>query len=898
MKIIAIISHFMYCCLNNMLLSKRSLLFAILSFSFFMTSAQTFCEDISGRDCDNCPNYTVTANPDLTVSCDQPIDVILIIDESNSIGNENAEGDVQLGVETFLQELECTPVRVAIIEFGSRATFVVNSYTPVASVTAGMSNYFNGITYNGQTYDPDQGNLGGTNWQAALVRANSLPTADLVLMFTDGVPTTYSPDATGTVPGNDYSFCDDGSTTQEAEIYNAVQMANILKAKGSHMFILGVGDVDASLMNDISDTDQYGPTQTIATADYYVDPNFSTLAHCFASLANSICPIPAEVDGSTICATDSNGTISVTINPGAVGPFDVSGAGFPNFTTPNLSFTISNLAPGNYGVTILDTGNPSCFNTGTFPAEVIGTPETIPTFDTVEICAGDIVDILTLPTTSNNGVDGIWAEDNGVFTFTPNQNECAEETVLVISEFPVTPDDAASGEACVGNTYEYEGVQYEIGSHDIPRTDVNGCPYKTVLTVSAYDVTPDDVASGEVCVGNKFTYEGLEYEVGSYDIPRTDVNGCPYKTVLTVSAYDVTPDDAASGEVCVGNTYEYEGIQYEIGSHDIPRTDVNGCPYKTVLTVSAYDVTPDDAASGEVCVGNTYEYEGVQYEIGSHNIPRTDVNGCPYKTVLTVSAYDVTPDDAASGEVCVGNTYEYEGVQYEIGSHDIPRTDVNGCPYKTVLTVSAYDVTPDDVASGEVCVGNKFTYEGLEYEVGSYDIPRTDVNGCPYKTVLTVSAYDVTPDDAASGEVCVGNTYEFEGIQYAVGTHNIPKTDANGCPYTTVLTVTAYEVTEDIVNNVTVCEGDSHLWLVDGLSYTIVDSPVVLNLTDSNGCPYTATLTITEDEAPDAGNDGTLTVCADVVPTNEDLFDALLGTPNEGGTWSGPLADVYTYTFA
>ncbi|MFT5847862.1 MAG: hypothetical protein ACI902_001924, partial [Psychroserpens sp.] len=489
MKIAAINAHLIYYCSIKELLSKRLVLFAILSLSLFMTSAQTFCEDIPGRDCDDCPTYSVAANPDLTVSCDQPIDVILIIDESNSIGNAGAESDVQLGVETFLSELECTPVRVAIIEFGSRANYIVNAYTPVANVQAGMTNYFTGTAYNGQTYDPDQGNLGGTNWQAALVRANSLPTADLILMFTDGVPTTYSPNATVTVPGNNYDFCGSGSSAEEAEIYNAVQMANILKGKGSHMFILGVGNVSASLMNDISDTDEYGPTETIATADFYVDPNFSTLADCFASLANSICPIPAQVDGSTICESDSNGNISVTINSGAVGPFDISGAGFPGFTTSNYSFTISNLPPGNYGVTILDTGNPSCFNTGTFPVEVIGTPKVTPIFDTVGICVNDTINILTLPITSNNAIDGAWAENNGVFTFTPNEAECAEETILVISEYPVTPNDTATGDVCVGDTFEYESIQYAVGSHDIPRADDNGCPYKTVLTVAPYEVT-------------------------------------------------------------------------------------------------------------------------------------------------------------------------------------------------------------------------------------------------------------------------------------------------------------------------------------------------------------------------------------------------------------------------
>ncbi|WP_299335396.1 T9SS type A sorting domain-containing protein [uncultured Psychroserpens sp.] len=476
-------------------------------------------------------------------------------------------------------------------------------------------------------------------------------------------------------------------------------------------------------------------------------------------------------------------------------------------------------------------------------------------------------------------------------------NGCPYKTVLTVTAYPVTPDDIATGEVCEGETYTYEGNEYAVGSYDIPRVDGNGCSYKTVLTVTAYPVAPDDTASGEVCEGETYNYEGNEYAVGSYDIPRVDGNGCSYKTVLTVTAYPVTPDDTASGEVCEGETYTYEGNEYAVGSYDIPRVDANGCPYKTVLTVTAYPVTPDDTASGDVCEGETYNYEGNEYAVGSYDIPRVDANGCPYKTVLTVTAYPVTPDDTASGEVCEGETYNYEGNEYAVGSYDIPRIDGNGCPYKTVLTVTAYPVTPDDTASGDVCEGETYNYEGNEYAVGSYDIPRVDANGCPYKTVLTVTAYPVTPDDTASGEVCEGDKFTYEGMEYEVGSYDIPKVDANGCPYTTVLTVSAYPVTPDIITDVTVCEGDSYLWSVDNNSYTIADSPVILNLTDSNGCPYTATLTISEDDAPDPGENGTLTVCEGVTPTDNELFNALGGNADGGGIWSGPVGNVYTYTF-
>ena len=57
-------------------------------------------------------------------------------------------------------------------------------------------------------------------------------------------------------------------------------------------------------------------------------------------------------------------------------------------------------------------------------------------------------------------------------------------------------------------------------------------------------------------------------------------------------------------------------------------------------------------------------------------------------------------------------------------------------------------------------------------------------------------------------------------------------------------------------------------------------------------------VTVTIQDAPDAGGNGTLTSCEGTSPTNGQLFASLQGTPDTGGTWSTPVNGVYTYTVA
>ncbi|HEY3385499.1 MAG TPA: vWA domain-containing protein, partial [Saprospiraceae bacterium] len=196
--------------------------------------------------CGDCWLPPPTDNPDLDSGCYE-IKLIFILDESGSIGSD--EINVRNGVLAFLNSLNGQDILVALIEFSDLAR-VVNDYTVVnTTYIQNVQNYFDNIPFpgSGQIYQPG----GGTNWHDAMIKADAMPVSDMIMFFTDGIPTAWTNNG-----GTDY--CSNGSTTQTPEIVNPVKLANKFKGEDTHMFMLGVGSgIDAENLSYMSGLAQY-----------------------------------------------------------------------------------------------------------------------------------------------------------------------------------------------------------------------------------------------------------------------------------------------------------------------------------------------------------------------------------------------------------------------------------------------------------------------------------------------------------------------------------------------------------------------------------------------------------------------------------------------------------------
>lgn len=213
-------------------------------------------------------------NPELPAACG--LRVRLVFDLSTSLSPEEAEL-VRMAAIGFVDALAGSPLEIAVASFATDAPAAGNvdlGYTSVATPGGAL-----GVRAAIAALAPPSGGDGFTNWDAALHAALAAPggVPDLVVMLTDGNPTVWGvPAVTATV------------VTGLDQIVAGVRAANALKAHGTRVVAIGVGDafeVAATNLAAIS-----GPS---AGADYSVT-SFAGLPETLARLAGELCPPEPE----------------------------------------------------------------------------------------------------------------------------------------------------------------------------------------------------------------------------------------------------------------------------------------------------------------------------------------------------------------------------------------------------------------------------------------------------------------------------------------------------------------------------------------------------------------------------------------------------------------------------
>ena len=244
----------------------------------------------------NAVTVAESPNPDLTAACG--IRVVLVLDESGSIQEEGAIGNVRLAANAFIESLADTGSEVAVVEFNTHARtpipFTPVTAGPTGTITTLFRPYVND-TSGGEGYNPGDYPYGfglrTTNWDDAFEKVQTLNQglnrAPLVVFVTDGDPTSYNLDKPGDPPQLNPAglpgIGGNGLTTDWPTLGRAVEAVNLVRAAGTHVLGVGVGNAFTSAASEnrlklITGPQKYtGGTLDLKTTDYTLVTNFADL---------------------------------------------------------------------------------------------------------------------------------------------------------------------------------------------------------------------------------------------------------------------------------------------------------------------------------------------------------------------------------------------------------------------------------------------------------------------------------------------------------------------------------------------------------------------------------------------------------------------------------------------
>ena len=593
------------------------------------------------------------------------------------------------------------------------------------------------ITY---AFSPDAGECSTSLVQMTII-VNSLVTptftqvgaicagetlSDLPTTSANGVLGTWSP-AMNSTATTTYTFIPDASETCAENQSMTITVNPIITPTFTQVGAVCAGETISNLpttsANGVLGT--WSPAiNNIATTTYVFTPDMGECSTSLAQMTIIVNPIitPNFNQVGAICAGETLSDLPTTSANG------VSGSWLPVMN--NISTTTYIFTP--------DSGECS---TGLVQMTVIVNPIITPNFNQVgAICAGEALS--NLPTTSVNGVSGIWSPGMSntattAYTFTPDASEtCAVSQSMTITVNPtITPIFYPVAAICEGELLT-----------NLPTISMNGVsgswlPLMNNTSTTTYVFTPD---AGECSIG---------------------------LVQMTIAVNPIiTPIFTQVGAICVGETLS-----------DLPTTSANGVlgtwsPAINNTATTTYTFTSD---TSETCAVNQSMTITVNQTVipvfdpvGAicegellTNLPTTSVNGVlgiwsPAMNNMATTTYIFTPD---ASEICAETTTLEIVVNEIINSNLDLRIVVNKLDYNQSVEVDVANA----VGFYEYKLDGGLWQDSNLFEnliVGKHIVAAREKSGCSIESNIWFLLIDYprffTPNNDG-----VNDTWNIEGLE-------------------------------------------------------------------------------------------------------------------------------------
>ncbi len=459
------------------------------------------------------------------------------------------------------------------------------------------------------------------------------------------------------------------------------------------------------------------------------------------------------------------------------------------------------------------------------------------------------------------------------------------------------------------STIEYSRGSSASTQNITPRTD-----YKN-LTLSGLDNNKSFTGATTVSGILTLTITGTSTLAGAANL--TLGNGTTI--VMTAGSLNAAPTFGATTNVT------YDGTTATISSFELPTSGINnltinnaaGVTLGTNTTVNGaiiFTAGKITTASNTLTIGTSGSITGAGTGTGwvVGNLKKLTASG--YSPSFTYALGDAT-NYRPLALTFSGNTSAAGGLTAKTTSGD--HASIAGSGLDSTKSVNRTWTLTNDALADFGTYDAAFTYATADNDAGTtpanyavrlyngstWSILTTSGTTTDAATTTGITGFgdfvigehlcvSTTTTGSVTTSICAGDSYTWpaNGVTYTMAHTGI--TYVSGCNTATLnLSITPLTTTGSVTTSI--CVGDSYTWPANGVTYNTAQT----GITYVSVC-NTATLNLTIAPTPNAGNNGTLSVCAGTTPGETRLFAQLGGTPDTDGSWSGPTDGVYTYTVA
>ena len=314
-----------------------------------------------------------------------------------------------------------------------------------------------------------------------------------------------------------------------------------------------------------------------------------------------------------------------------------------------------------------------------------------------------------------------------VFSATNNADSIVTLNLTVLPEVPITNDSAT---ICYGETYTWNGQTYSTeGDYNMTLQNVQGCDSVVILhlTVNPIPTIEETIIACDSYIWNDSTYT----QSGDYVYTTTAANGCDSIVTLHLTIYK---SEYIEETVTSCDSYAWNGQTYtESGDYTYTITTDQGCERIEVLHLTIYK---SEYVEETITACDFYEWNGQTYtQSGDYTYTTVAANGCDSIVTLHLT---ISPTLIAEETITACDFYEWNGQTYtQSGDYTYTTVAANGCDSIVTLHLTINQSEVDTTEYATVCYGETYTWNGQDYATeGAYTMTFSTSNGCDSTVTL------------------------------------------------------------------------------------------------------------------------------------------------------------------